>query len=1052
MTMKTETGTSHLVKVVLACFFLSGLTGLIYEILWTRMIVKVIGCSPFAVSIVLTVFMAGLGVGSYVASRTIDRIKNPMRLVRVYGVLELAVGAYCFVLPVLLWVLRPLYAVAYNRLFDHFMIYNILTFVGCSLLLMIPVVCMGATLPILCRFYVTNLSHIGTHTGRLYGLNTIGAATGALVCGFWLINALGVLGTLVLAVSVNGLIGSFCVWASFRIKMPESMTQSERPQPVAAACDDGHLVSSITVIAALILFAVSGFCAMAYEVIWTKLLGLMVGPTTYSFTLVLVTFITCLALGSLFFGWLGDKVRRPIHLLIYTQLGAALFALLISHILGNSQLFFSKVLYHSKDHFAAMNVLKAVSLFAFMFLPTVLLGATFPLVGKIYTRSMAAVGRSIGVAYTVNTIGAVLGSFCAGFILIPMMGKEKGLSLVVALQITTCLAAAGAILIREKKALLRLLPVVGPALVGLVLCLHYPEWNRSLLSSGKYHRFDQVGVDVGGVGWIQALCQGPELLSRTTGDELKYYGDGIGGFTTVIEKKLWFSDPALVMSNSGKPDASTGGDMPTQSLLAHLPMLFHPNPKTVMVLGLASGITAGEVLHYPIDQLDVLEISPQVVEASKYFARWNNDVLTNPKTKIIVQDGRAHLQLTDRKYDVIISEPSNPWMAGLAALFTQEFFTAANDRLNEGGMFVQFMHSYQMDWSVFSMVGRTFVKVFPNSLFVTTRPDSFGPDYLFVGFKGKDKLIPENAQRRRSYAQLSKNITLTDPNVLYELVLGEALKVLFGEGPINTDSRPRLEFAAPRLMYHKDTAIATHLFENVYLTQRTADIRQRALKDMDTQIAFATYALSVGEQFSNMVDLSKASPSQKEQFGELMKAFAARYAVDYSLLQDEDLKRSCRLIQIEALNKRIAAMPTKNATFYDALARLYSDTGQVDEAIVNYKQALALVPTFAKSMIDLAWHLAVHKQAKAYDPQEAVRLAECACQLTNYRMPEVLDTLGAAYAAAGKFPLALAVAQEALRQAQSSKTTQLAEQIQKRVTLYTAGNAYVEILPGTSAP
>ena len=152
------------------------------------------GGAPFAVTIILTVFMGGLGLGSYLAGRSIDRVKEPIKLVRIYGLLELAIAAYGLVLPLLLAALKPLYAILYNHLFAHFMPYNFLTFVGCAAILLFPVVCMGATLPILCRFYVTRLSHLGTHAGRLYGLNTIGAAFGALLGGFWLINLLGAWG------------------------------------------------------------------------------------------------------------------------------------------------------------------------------------------------------------------------------------------------------------------------------------------------------------------------------------------------------------------------------------------------------------------------------------------------------------------------------------------------------------------------------------------------------------------------------------------------------------------------------------------------------------------------------------------------------------------------------------------------------------------------------------------------------------------------------------------------------------------------------------------
>jgi len=582
---------------VLVCFFVSGLTGLTYELLWTRMITKIIGGAPFAVSIVLTVFMGGLGVGSYVASRTIDRVKEPMKLVRLYGLLELAIGGYCFVLPVLLLGFKPLYVLLYNRLFEHFMLYSFLTFVGCSLLLVVPVICMGATLPILCRFYVARLSHVGSHTGLLYGLNTVGAALGALLCGFWLIDLLGMQGTLLVAVLTNAVIGLSCVGLSCKVKLPETVPAEPAPAEIAPA--ESTAYPAAVVIAALVVFAVSGFCSMSYEVIWTKLLGLIVGPTTYSFTIVLVTFITCLALGSMLFGWLGDKTKRPVHLLLYTQLCAALLALLVSQIFGNSQLFYTKLLWFSKDSFALMHLLKAGSLFAFMLLPTLCLGATFPLVSKICTQSVAKVGHTIGVAYAINTVGAVLGSFCAGFVLIPWIGKERGLSLVVAIQLLNCLAVAAVVLRQRKRAALKFAPLAVPALAGLVLCLYWPHWDRYLLAKGKYHRFDQVNVDIAGIGWWEALIGGSDLFLDAQHDKLVYYGDGIGGFTTVLEQPRPFGGNEYVMANSGKPDASSHGDMMTQTLSAHFPMLFHPNPRSVMVLGLASGVTSQDPFDHP---------------------------------------------------------------------------------------------------------------------------------------------------------------------------------------------------------------------------------------------------------------------------------------------------------------------------------------------------------------------------------------------------------------------------------------------------------------------
>ncbi|MEE9371240.1 MAG: fused MFS/spermidine synthase, partial [Sedimentisphaerales bacterium] len=878
----SDSSADRIMLLVLVCFFFSGLTGLIYEILWMRMIVKIIGGAPFAVSIVLTVFMGGLGLGSYLAGRVIDRVKQPIKLVRIYGILELTIGAYGLAIPLLLTAFRPLYAIIYNQLFSYFMLYNILTFIGCSILLCIPVICMGATLPILCRFYVTRLSHLGTHAGRLYGLNTIGAALGALLCGFWLISLLGMPGTLILAVFINGLIGISCLRVKGSVQQPAVEHPISDTQPTEVT---GYPPG--VVIGALVIFAVSGFCAMSYEVIWAKLLGLIVGPTTYSFTIVLVTFISGLALGSMFFGWLGDKTKRPIWLLISTQIAAGLLVLGISQLLGNSQLFFSKVLFTFKEHFALLSLSKTVILFIFMILPTLCLGATFPLVGKIYTRSVSKVGRSIGVAYAINTVGAVLGSFCAGFVLIPQFGKENSLSLVIGLQLLTSLVIAGIIVIRSKEGILRCISLAVPALAGVILCVYFPVWNRQLLSFGRYHRFGEIQAAIRDTGWLKALLYGARILSRSQRGELVYYGDGIGGFTTVLKYPNPLGSPHYAMIISGKSDASSHADMKTQALSAHFPMLFHRDPKTVMVLGLASGITAGEVLYYPVEQLDVIDISQEVVEASNFFLPWNNNVLSNPRTNLIIQDGRAHLQLTRQRYDVIISEPSNPWMAGLATLFTRDFFDLVNDGLNEDGIFVQFIHSYQMDWPTFALIGRTFVQVFPNSLLVLTPPSGAGGDYLLVGFKGESKLILENAQRKLSYARQSKNITIADPRLLYRLIVSDDLWELFGRGPVNTDSWPRLEFAAPKLMHHKNPMITRTIKSRRWLSPETMHIVQQMKTDVDLQIDFAAYALSVYEPFRDMVDLSHATPSQKERFYKLMEMYCVSNSIDYSIFKDD---------------------------------------------------------------------------------------------------------------------------------------------------------------------
>jgi spermidine synthase len=306
-------------------------------------------------------------------------------------------------------------------------------------------------------------------------------------------------------------------------------------------------------------------------------------------------------------------------------------------------------------------------------------------------------------------------------------------------------------------------------------------------------------------------------------------------------------------------------------------------------------------------------------------------VLSDPKTDLIIQDGRAHLQLTDRTYDIIISEPSNPWMAGLASLFTQEFFELARDRLNSNGIFIQFFHSYGMDWTVFSLVGRTFAETFPNSLFVTTNPGLLGPDYLFVGFKGDKKLVLENAQKNIVFARQSSNVQLSDPRLLYRLVLSEDLKSYFGDGPMNTDNRPRLEFAAPRLMYRTDLDVESQIAQNgMQLTRKTIAIRMKMLESIDSQIDFAAYAFALHRPMphQDLVDLANATPQQAERFYELLEAYARDHEIDYSIFdKNEEIRHRCLSVQIEALEQRIAVMSDNKALMQKHLLELQALAG-----------------------------------------------------------------------------------------------------------------------------
>jgi spermidine synthase len=1004
--------------VVLFCFFLSGLASLVYQVLWQRMIDKVVGSAPFAVAIVLSVFMGGLALGSWLAGRYIDRIASRRNLLALYGLVELAIGLYGLLLPFLIPIVKPAYQLAYNSLFDHFWLYRLFTVVGCSVLLIVPTTLMGVTLPLLCRFYVEHLRHIGARTGLLYGINTIGGAAGAALCGFFLIARFGLWGSILIAAGTNALIAALCIWVArtdgpfFRERMEETKPARESAPRVDARPEGlAPVVDRWIVTSALCLFGVSGFCAMAYEVFWTRLLGLIMGPTTYSFSLVVSTFIVGLAVGNILFGWLADRVKDTFRLLLLTQACAACLALFVSQFLGNSQFFFSKLIYTFQGDFGHRMLVESTALFSVLVGPTIFLGATFPLVSRIYARSLPEIGKSIGTAYAVNTAGAILGSFVAGFLLIPLLGKEDGLRLTAGLQLFSALLPLSYGVLAAGQRLRASIAGLGTLVVGGLLLAALPSWNHDTLSRGWYNRFESFDKDFATTSWLDAFRHGTSKFARDlAGRELVFYGDGIGGFTAVEKWLNPIGEVNYTLLNGGKEDASSHGDRLTQSLGAHVPLLLHPDPKKVMILGLASGMTAGEALLYPVDRVDVLEINDQAVRAARLFEPWNNACLGNPRTRLIVQDGRNHLELTREKYDVIISEPSNPWMAGMANLFTREYFETAKARLTEHGIFVSWIHSYDMDWPSFAMVGRTFADVFPDGLLMRM----LSSDYLLVGFAGPRRLDASAADAKAAYARRSENVILRNPRVISHLILSEDLKGLFGEGPLHTDAFPRLEFAAPKNLGKSDLSIERRIAGNRSLS----DDARRILEPSGTIDADLDALELLTADFAppfRDVDLSAATPAQVQRYEGIVRSYCGNeHVADYSPFPTDRLRKQCAEVQLgrirthagshpedgmahfylaraygvlgdtaasaKALQESIARDPSYYAAYVE-LGNLLAEEGRLDDAIGRLSEALTIKPNSVEAYVDLgnvllakgdvAGAVGRYRRALGLDPENA---------------------------------------------------------------------------------
>lgn len=984
------------------------------------MLTMYVGGSAFSVSIALTVFMAGLALGSTIAGRIADRAAGSGRLILVYGWLKLAIALYGLLFPFLMTWSKPLYSFAYHFLLDNYLGYNAASSILSTLLLITPTTMIGAAMPLLCRYVINDLPQAGTLMGRLYGADTFGAALGTFLCGFWLIKKLGVTAALGTAVSINAAIGFFCIlYFVPALRLRPDLKKPVVPLPVdisGTLPDAGEEETKRSrlpahIMPVYIILAASSFCGMSYEVIWTKLIALLVGPTTYSFTIVLFTFITGLALGGILFGWFSDHCRNAFGLLIITQFAAAASVLIASHFLGNTQVFFAKILYQLRHDFFLLETVKTGLLFSMMVVPTIFLGAVLPVAVRVRTRDMSSLGSLVGTLFAISTVGAMLGAFLAGFAFVPFLGKARGISVLIGLQVVSAMLAS---FWAGHKRPHRVIPTVICTVAIITGCLFLPRWDTVSLSRGKYLRPDLYGDAFENMSLLEGLLQGPKRLENLSTDaDIISIDDGIGGLVAVGSAVNSLGTSLMFLSVDGKIVTSTNWDLNMMVTAGHLPMMLHGNAKTALVVGLGSGLTAGEILHYPVKQLDVVEISPEVVKACHHFSTFHNNLLTDPRTRIIVQDARTHLTLTERTYDVIVADPINPWMAGSAHLFTLDHFQRVKNRLNPNGIFVQWFHAYQSDWTVFSMFGRTFRKVFPNSFLVNTAV--LGNDYLFIGFADDfQPMFDETVMRNNlKYAQKSTNMRISDPSVIYPLVVTDIPASLFDRGRIHTDAHPYMEYIAPRHAYtggfdFTDIVVAKR--------QRSPFLQSRLARfeSIDNQLMFADYMASLNVAPFGLVETDRATTVQKARYRQIVESFCRINTIpDFTRLSSFD-REICLSVQERQVLKHInylAAHDADNwsmgaAFFY--IAEIHAASNKYRAAISYYQKGLQHLPDQQTALLNLT---ACYERLQNNDKAVAVLQ-----RLTRIRprSAKVMTRLAANYLKLGNPEEALAYVQKGL--------------------------------------
>jgi spermidine synthase len=770
--------------VILLCFFFSGVSGLVYQVIWVRELVLVFGATTFAVSTVLTAFMGGLALGSFYFGRRSERIAHPLRL---YGFLEIGIGAYGLAVPLIFTALPSVYQGLSAPLQLSFLALSAVRFIFAVLVLIIPTALMGATLPVLASYYAHEHGLIGLRVGALYALNTFGAVVGAAATGFILIPALGMHSSTAIAAAINLALGAVALRVA-RLEAPvgvASHSEAVTKRREKHAASDAGRARRIEVIAVIAAFALSGFISLSYEVIWSRVLALIIGSSVYAFSIMLTTFLIGLALGASIASRAVDRIRRPAIAFAILELGVGITSLIGAYLFNDLPYYFVQ-LYHwvGSTGFVVLLFARFVIASLVMIVPTLLLGGLFPLVVRIVSNVDRASGRTVGDAYAANTLGAIAGSFASGFVLVPLLGLLGSLKLCVALNFVI---SAGLLLICWFPR--RRMPVLATALASLVLVVVAltvePPWDPEVMSSAVY-RYAPSLTD----RTRQELF---EYLRRGQGDTL-FYKEGITA-TVAVQKQ----GEGRVLKVNGKPEASTSGDMPTQILIGTLPLLVRPQTDDVLLIGLGSGVTLGSIEQFPIKRVTCVELEPAVVEASRYFAEVNHQPLDDPRLRMISNDGRNFIYSTNEKFDVIVSEPSNPWLTGVANLFTLEYFKRGAERLRDDGLFSQWLQIYEMAPEDVRTLIATFRAAFPNV-------------YLFRGAEGDLMLLGSKSNRKLDLSVLASHFsdpkvaadlkrvgTMRGSDVVSRFYLGpDEVTRLSAGSPINTDNNALIEFNAPR--------------------------------------------------------------------------------------------------------------------------------------------------------------------------------------------------------------------------------------------------------------
>ena len=762
------------------CLFLSGLTSLTYELIWIKQFRLVFGGTLYAISAVLCAFMAGLALGAWGISKYLQRPgREKTRLVRLYGALEAGIGLYALLFPLMLSGLSAIYPHLIDSSTGSGVPRHLIEFILSALLMLPATFLMGATLPVIGSWSIgSQSSKIFSNLSFLYALNTFGAVAGVLYTQFFGTQFLGIQGTNLSAVLLNGLVFMLCwFWKPGGAKEPTSPRQ---PEPIVEKED---VPSRGLGLLLLVIFGFSGLVALASEILWTRLLVFPLGSSLYSFAIILATFLFGIALGSLVAEKLLGRSRWVFKFLV-VELSIGLLCLLMFPAfdgLTEWTLKADQSFYSLENTPGRTLMIRSLAAFGLMILPTLGFGLVYPLANHIHFNFFGNVTGTLGNSYAVNTVGGILGTLLTPFLLLPLWGIQKSLFILYAVLIALSLAGLAwhwGNRFRQWAAAL--------AVGGLIIFGGYFAFTPSLAWQ-KLGKNNLARVEI-----------------NTAPENLKLLDYKEGNFSTlsVVENRQSGARTLYVDGFSTATVSDSVGGSAYMQAMGFVPMILHPDPKRALVMCFGTGNTLGTVARFPGVTVDGVEIDRNVTSMAHWFSRWNHDAINRDNVHLTYQDARGFIRWTDERYDVITLEPMSPVQAGVNNLYSKEFYEQSRQRLNPGGLMMQWLPLHLVGTEDARAIVKTFQSVFPHTSvwnsYLTRIVLLMGSDEPQV----LDKFRFEQLMKNKAMQEMAEQIGIFNFLDLMDFYLtdGKSLAPWVDRASVITDDRPLLEHSPATLV------------------------------------------------------------------------------------------------------------------------------------------------------------------------------------------------------------------------------------------------------------